>query len=134
MEKLDIMNASKRLDVKNACIDQSRFVCVGAERLYFENVSLAGTKITDANMSDLEIDGAQLGGAFIHNIGLPPEGHPAYTPGAEQRPLRFESCDLRGSRIERCDLSRVEIADCELSGMTINGIPVEELLKSYFEK
>lgn len=41
-------------------------------------------KIINANLSDMEIEGAQLGG--------------------------------------------VEITDCNIAGMTINGIPVEELL------
>ena len=27
-------------------------------------------KIINANLSDLEIEGAQLGGAYIHNIGM----------------------------------------------------------------
>ncbi|MBD2871143.1 pentapeptide repeat-containing protein [Paenibacillus arenilitoris] len=131
MEQLDVTNAMKRIAVTNACVAGSTFVNVDAGRLHMENINLSGTKITDANMSDLEIDGAQLGGAYIHNIGLPPEGHPNYEPGKTQRPLRFENCMLNGSTIADCDLSGVELTNCTMTGLTIDGIPVEELLEAY---
>lgn len=130
-EKLELKNAVKKLDVNNACLDESNFQNVSLQRMRLDDVTLAGTRITDANLSDLEIDGAQLGGAFIHNIGLPPEGHPFHDPNVVQRPLRFENCFLGGSRIEDCNLSGVEIKDCTMTGMKINGIPVEELLEIY---
>jgi len=85
--------------------------------------------------------GAQLAGAYIHNVGMPPKGHPMYNPEARQRPLRFEDCNLAGTTITDCNLSNVVIDDCNLTdvvindcnlaGMTINGILVEELLKLY---
>lgn len=131
MERFEISNTNKSLEVNNASVADSRFVNVCAERLYMENITLAGTKITDANLSDLEIDGAQLGGAFIHNIGLPPEGHPHYEPGKKQRPLRFENCMLNESTIVSCDLTNVEISDCDITGLKINGILVEDLLREY---
>ena len=95
------------------------------------DVSATGLKITDANLSDLEIENAQLGGAYIHNIGMPPEGHPAYNADAKHRPLKFENCDLNGSTITDCNLSNVNITDCNLNGMRINGILVVDLLKVY---
>lgn len=131
METLQFADTAKRLDVRNACLDDSTLDNVSLQRWRVNNVTLAGTKITDANLSDLEIDGAQLGGAYIHNIGLPPEGHPNHVPNAVQRPLRFENCYLAGSRIEDCNLSGVSISMCNLSGMTIDGILVEDLLKEY---
>nr|WP_233711496.1 pentapeptide repeat-containing protein [Lederbergia citrisecunda] len=96
-----------------------------------EDVSLVGTKITNANLSKLEINGAQMGGAYIHNIGIPKEGDPHYNPETTGQPVRFENCELRGSQISNCDLSNVNIQDCELMGMKINGILVEDLLKNY---
>jgi uncharacterized protein YjbI with pentapeptide repeats len=94
-------------------------------------VCITGLKIEDANLSDLEIKYAQLGGAYIHDIGMPPEGHPAYDPNAKQRPLKFENCDLQGSTITDCNLSGVNISNCNLGGMKINGIDVDDLLKAY---
>ncbi|WP_211745640.1 pentapeptide repeat-containing protein [Paenibacillus sp. Marseille-Q4541] len=131
MEQIELVNTTKILDVKNACLDGSRFICAGLERIYFENVSFAGTIITDANLSNLEIDGAQLGGAYIHNIGMPPEGHPNYHPEAKQNPIRFENCNLEGSEITNCNLTDLQINDCNVDGMKINGVLVSELLREY---
>ena len=118
---ITITETKRVINVKRAMIDHS----------HFEDVSAKNIKITDANLSDLEIEGAQLGGAYIHNIGMPPKGHPFYDPDAKQRSLRFENCDLNGSTITNCDLGNVIIDDCNLKGMKINGILVEDLLKAY---
>jgi len=105
------------------------------------DVNASKMKIVNANLSDLEIEGAQLGGAFIHNIGLPPKDHPMYVEGARMRPVKFEDCNLSQTTIHDCNLSQstihdcnlsgVEISDCNLTGMTIDGIPVQDLLAAY---
>jgi len=130
-EALEIKAARKPLNVSESCIDNSKFVNVMLDGSLFNDVSFANIKIINANMSDLEIDGAQLGGAYIHNIGMPPEGHPYYKPGVKQRPLKFEDCELSGSIIINCNLTGMEISNCNLTGMKINGIAVEDLLKNY---
>ena len=130
-DRLEIIETKKILDVKRASIEDSRFEVFCMDRSHFRDVSAKNIKITDANLSDLEIEGAQLGGAYIHNIGMPPKGHPMYNPDAKQRPLKFENCDLNNSTITDCNLNGVIIEDCNLSGMTINGILVEDLLKQY---
>ncbi len=109
----------------------SSFQCGDLRGLRFTDVNLSGTRINDANLSDLEIDGAQLGGAYIHNIGLPPVDHPGYVEGEQQRPLRFENCDLHGSSITDCTLDGVNITGCSMEGMTIDGIPVLKLIEAY---
>jgi RNA polymerase sigma-70 factor (ECF subfamily) len=93
-----------------------------------DDVNGSDMKIINANLSDLEIEGAQLGGAYIHNIGMPPKGHPHHAEGATMRPVKFEDCYLAGSKFSNCNLSGVHITDCNISGMTINGISVEDLL------
>jgi len=130
-EHLEIIESRKILDVKWSNLDGSKFreFCMNNAKIH--DVCATGVKITDANLSDLEIEGAQLGGAYIHNIGMPPEGHPNYDPAIKQRPLKFENCDLNSSTITDCNLSNVSITDCNLNGMTINGILVEDLLKAY---
>ncbi|RXZ80970.1 pentapeptide repeat-containing protein [Paenibacillaceae bacterium] len=129
--KTEVIEDVRKLFVRYADISGSQFICNRAEGLYFENVSLAGSKITDANLSDLEIDGAQIGGAYFHNIGMPPEGHPKHDSSSKQKPAKFENCDLNNSTITNCDLSHVEINDCNISGLKINGILVEALLQKY---
>jgi len=128
-EHLDLIETRKILNVKWSNLNDSKFREFCIDNADIQDVSAKDVKIVDANLSDLEIEGAQLGGAYIHNIGMPPKGHPAYDPAAKQRPLKFENCDLNGSTITDCDLSNVNISDCNLTGMRINGILVEELLK-----
>lgn len=131
MEKLEITNTKKKLVIEDVYMDGSTFTNVSGKDLLWDDVNLTGTKIKNANLSDLEIKGAQLGGAFFKHIGLPSSDHAHHNPNAKQRPLRFENCDLNNSKIIECDLSGVEINDCTLLGMKINGIEVTELLKVY---
>jgi len=128
-EHLELFETRKILNVKWSNLNGSTFREFCINNAHIQDVSATGLKIVDANLSDLEIEGAQLGGAYIHNIGMPPEGHPAYDPSAKQRPLKFENCDFNGSTITDCDLTNVNISDCNLKGMKINGVLVEELLK-----
>lgn len=130
-ERLDIVNAWKIIDAKQACFDHSKFIATGAEHMHFEDVSLSGTKITNANLSNLEINGAQMGGAYIHNIGIPKEGDLHYNPDTASKPVRFENCELKGSIMSNCDLSNVELHNCVIKGMRINGILVEDLINEY---
>lgn len=127
--RLELIEVTRQLDVKRSDVSRSNFTEFCMDGSVLRDVSAKNVKITDANLSDLEIEGAQLGGAFIHNIGMPPEGHPAYDAAAKQRPLRFENCDLNGTAFTGCDLSGVEITDCNISGLKINGVLIAELLK-----
>jgi uncharacterized protein YjbI with pentapeptide repeats len=120
-ELIELSMTKKIIRAKNVMLDGS----------YFDDVSAKNIKIVNANLSDLEIEGAQLGGAFIYNVGMPPKGHPFYDVNAKQRPLKFEDCELSGSTIINCNLAGVSINDCNLTGMKINGIPVDDLLKAY---
>lgn len=130
-ERISIIETTKMIEAKYSHLDGSTFVMLKMSKASFNDVDLRNLKIENANLSDLEIEGAQLGGAYIHNIGMPPQGHPAYDENARQRPLRFEDCELEGSTITNCNLKRVAITHCNTEGMTINGILVDELLKSY---
>jgi uncharacterized protein YjbI with pentapeptide repeats len=127
-EKVSIIETTKIIDAKYSHLDGSTFVMLKMSNASFNDVDLSKLKITNANLTDLEIEDAQLGGAYIHNIGMPPEGHPAYNPAAKQRPLRFDDCDLSHSTINNCNLQGVAITDCNIAGMTINGILIEDLL------
>lgn len=131
MEVIKIINSTKQLVIKEAVIENGEIKTACINNLHMRDVAAVNLIIEDANLSDLEIRFAQLGGAYIHDIGLPPAGHPHHDPNAEQRPLRFEDCDLHGSSITNCDLSNVSIINCKLTGLTIDGIPVDELLKAH---
>ena len=128
METTKIRDVHTQLDVSEAVVDGSRFVKAMLKDCLFQDVMMTGARITDANLSDLEIEGAQLGGAYIHNIGMPPEGHPMYDPQAKMRPLKFEDCNLEGSVLENCNLSGVELKDCNIRGLKIDGVDISVLL------
>ncbi|MGF7042227.1 pentapeptide repeat-containing protein [Mucilaginibacter lappiensis] len=130
-ERITISETKKVLDVSHALLDDSSFRMMKMNNAYFNDVCMTTLKITNANLSDLEIEGAQLGGAYIHNIGMPPKGHPAYDENAKQRPLRFEDCNLENSTITNCNLKGATFDNCNMTGTTINGILVEDLLKNY---
>ncbi|GGH07882.1 pentapeptide repeat-containing protein [Mucilaginibacter phyllosphaerae] len=133
MELVEIINCQKQLNVYEARIERStiRMSCIN--ELLMEDVSATNVTILDANLSDLEINGAQMGGAYLHNIGMPPKGHLYHDPKAKHRPLKFEDCDLEGSTISNCNLTNVTLTGCNLTGTTINGIPVTDLLKAYHQ-
>jgi len=133
MEIIEIKQDNKRIIASESMLEDSRFTMVCLNRVQMTDIAATNARISDANLSDLEIEGAQLGGAYIHNIGMPPEGHPHYDVNARQRPLKFEDCDLNGSEINNCDLSGVTLHDCNTAGMTINGILVDDLLKAYHQ-
>jgi len=134
MELVEIINCQKQLNVYEATLENSTICVACLNGLSMNDVSATNVKISDANLSDLEISFAQLGGAYIHDIGLPPEGHPNYEANVKQRPLKFENCFLEGSTITNCDLTDVAIKTCNIKGMTINGTLVEDLLEAYKNK
>lgn len=52
----------------------------------------------------------------------------------DARGMGFSECNLTGAGFERCDLSGAAISDCKLDGMTIEGVPVSELLECYYNQ
>ncbi|MFW5652692.1 MAG: pentapeptide repeat-containing protein [Planctomycetota bacterium] len=103
----------------------SRFNSVNLESAEFRNVNLANASFHNLNLSGILISAAQLGGALFRHVGLP-----TGSPG-KQSPVTFEECDLNGSRFDHCDLTNASITDCDVAGLTINGIPVEQLMSAW---
>ena len=138
MEQIRVHHSTARIEATEFNLEGSEFTKGTLRNSHLKNIMMSGTviddvnasdmKIINANLSDLEIEGAQLGGAYIHNIGMPPKGHPHHNEGVTMRPVKFEDCYLAGSKFSNCNLSGVHITDCNISGMTINGISVEDLL------
>lgn len=119
---------NKQLKLSNSCLEIAADN-VKLDHSEFTNVSMQKIRISDANLSDMHVEGAQLGGALFENIGMPPEDHPLHDPKLEQRPVTFENCDLRKSRFVDCNLTGVELVDCDIKGLIINGVSVERLLE-----
>src|SRR5580692_5346602 len=123
MEQIRVHHSTARIEATEFNLEGSEFTKGTLRNSRLENIMLSGTvindvngsdmKIINANLSDLEIEGAQLGGAYIHNIGMPPKDHPFYVEGAKMRPVKFEDCSLHKSQFINCDMSGVALTDCD---------------------
>lgn len=132
---MKLENKKDILTVSFSHLANSSFRCCDLTGMKMNDVNMTGMEIADANLSGLIIDGAQIGGAYLKNIGMPPEGHPLYNPNnTVQRPAKFENCDFNNSKMMNCNLSNVEIDGCNINGKKINGIFIEDLLKQYKSK
>lgn len=97
----------------------------------FNNVNLSGVRFHNINFSDLKVTAAQIGGSAFKHIGPPPDKDGKQE---RQRPVIFEETMLCDSTFLQVDLSNAKIINCNIHGMTIDNIPVEEMIKAYKEK
>ncbi len=83
--------------------------------------------ISDANLSNLVIDGAQWGGAQFKNIGFADKDQPE--PEQQGRnPLQFAHCSFKHGAFTECNFSNVKFENCNITGLVINGVNIEELI------
>ncbi|WP_246096410.1 pentapeptide repeat-containing protein [Paenibacillus sinopodophylli] len=150
----------KRLKLEMTDISGSSFHKVNAEASVFDDVNLAQTKITNANMSQMSIHDAnlsklsisnvnfseyeiknanmshgliehvQLFGTEFRNIMLPDPKDAPSDADSVYKPIVFQQSDLRGIQFHNCNLSHADLRDCDITGLRINGILIEDLLKS----
>ena len=111
-----------------ADISGSEFHKVNLSGAVFDDVNLGNARLHSVNLSDARISAANLGGAVFRHIGPPIDEDGGQR---KQRPVTFEEAMLCGSTFRKVDLSDARIVDCNIQGMTIDGIPVAELLKAY---
>jgi uncharacterized protein YjbI with pentapeptide repeats len=115
----------------HAKLTGSRFedVCLGEAE--FENVNLVRAKLHNINLSDIVVTAAQMGGARFKHIGPPPgkDGRQE-----RQRPVTFEEMMPCDSTFRKVDMSNVRILECDTTGMTIDGIPVADMMAAYRER
>lgn len=117
------LRKSKFTDVN---LNEVNITNTSMQRALITNVNIRETVFGDIRMDDIEICHASLGAAYFHDTNL----------GwfSEEKPIKFERCDLKGSKIIDTDLSNVEIEGCNIKNMKIDGISVEEMIKIYKEK
>jgi RNA polymerase sigma-70 factor (ECF subfamily) len=94
----------------------------------FENVNMSKTRLHDINLTDISISAANLGGAHFKHIGPAPDRNGRQ---ARQKPITFEEAQLCDSTFRKVDMSNVKLIDCDVRGMTIDGVPVTDLLAAY---
>ncbi|XEC95773.1 pentapeptide repeat-containing protein [Paenibacillus tarimensis] len=113
----------------NTMAEDMKFECCNVSRASFNNVNMTGTKISDANMSEFDVDGAQWGGAHFRYIGYDNASDPASRP--HPIPVQFTSCNISNGVMADCNLSNVQLKNCDISGLTIDGIRIDELLEKH---
>lgn len=94
----------------------------------FDNVNLSKASFFNINLSDITITAAQIGGAKFKHVGPPPDKDGKQE---RQRAVSFEEMMLCDSTFVKVDLSNVRISDCDMAGMTIDGIPVADMIAAY---
>ncbi|WP_435925589.1 effector binding domain-containing protein [Paenibacillus sp. DYY-L-2] len=110
------------IDMRDARLRHVNFVGSDWEHIYF-----AGVRIHEI----------QMGGTIFEHIRRPdvPESRFEAEPGTDGwvnvEPVVFRESDLSTAKFENCNLSDVNITGCRLDGMTIDGIPVTELLERF---
>lgn len=135
VEIIDKREPEQKLIVKNSNISGSEFIDCKAENVTFHDISLPHVKVTyadlrhcffndmnmidgkisDANLTNLEIDGANISGIAIRNAG------------AEQ-PITLQNLNIPNSTFVDCNLTNVDLKNCKIVGLKINGVLIEELL------
>jgi len=150
-EILDKRDPKVKLRVINSNISNSEFNNCYAERVVFHDISLphvtvsyadlqschfydmnmVNGKISDANLSNLVIDGAQWGGAQIRNVGFVNSSDESAEPNPNS--VQFTNCNFRNGVMTDCNFTDVKLENCNIEGLTINGVPVAKLLELYME-
>jgi len=117
---------SNPLTIKHQDISGSEFEDLNMANSRFTNINLRGAHYHDINFSDVMFTAAMIGGTTFKHIGP----HPA-PDGTQprQQPVTFEEGMLCDSTFRDMDMSGVKIIDCNLDGMTIDGVPVADMLR-----
>lgn len=116
---------------EHADISGSSFHDVNMAGADFDDVNLGGARFHNINLSDIRVSAVQIGGATFKHIGPPPD---ADGRQERQRPVVFEEAMLCDSTFRKVDMSNVKIIDCNIEGMTIDGVPVADLLAEHRKK
>ncbi len=91
------------------------------EKCQFDEVNLNGSSFQNLSMNEAGIGNSSMSRAQFTSTAL--------------NECNFDNSTFSGSKFVRTDFSGVMIDEsCDISGMTINGISVEALLKSYNDK
>ncbi|WP_255991071.1 GNAT family N-acetyltransferase [Chitinolyticbacter albus] len=98
-----------------------------------QNSDLRGLFISNCNASELEIGNARFDNSVLRHVSIGGVRFEHCNQGwfGERRPLYFAHSDLAGSELVGCDLTNVRLAQCQTEGLTIDGIPLSELLAAY---
>ncbi|WP_173108137.1 GNAT family N-acetyltransferase [Bacillus sp. KH172YL63] len=110
----------KGIGVGSSTLEKARFNNCNISHATFQNINFRDSLFADLNLTQSAFKFVTMGGVNFRDTDL----------GEGSEPLSFERCDLEGTVMKNCNLRNMDIRDCDLTGMKIDGIPVEELLRS----
>jgi uncharacterized protein YjbI with pentapeptide repeats len=90
---------------------------VNMSAMHCHKVNFAGASFDDGLMTGWQITNANVAGAHVDN--------------ANMSGWRIFDANLSGLRIAKSNLVGAAITKCRLDGMTIDGVPVSEMLAAY---
>ncbi len=113
----------RKFKVENIDISGSEFHHVKMSDTTFEDIDFSGAKFFNMNLRDTQIGAIDFGGASFScmNTG---EDRP-------RKPALFENIELDDCTIRNCYFRNTKLSDCDLTGMTIDSVPVTEMIKAY---
>jgi uncharacterized protein YjbI with pentapeptide repeats len=138
---------SESLHHENASVPNSTFKNMNLSGTKFEDVNLSGAVFENVNMENVHFGDINMRNARFAAIDIAGTHFGCTSAGVGDReriPLQFgpnydisnsqfTECELDGIIIEKSNLRNAQIRTSELEGMTINDIPVLELLRVYEE-
>ncbi len=118
----------EKLNLRGENIAGSEFEDLDMSESRFADINLSEATFHDINLTESTFSAVDLDGALFTHIG-PPTPEPWNT--SMGCAIRFEEAALTGSSFVRVNLGNVRLVDCLVEGMTIDGIPVTELIAAY---
>ncbi|UCF16149.1 MAG: pentapeptide repeat-containing protein [Phycisphaerales bacterium] len=114
---------SEKCHVENKDIAGSQFRHANMSGAVFEDVDLSGAKFFNVNLRGAEIGAVDFGGASFScmNTG---EDRPRV-------PVVFNAIEFEDCTIQNSFFWNTKLVNCDLTGMTIDGIPVTDMLEAY---
>ncbi|WP_245676761.1 GNAT family N-acetyltransferase [Bacillus solimangrovi] len=124
MEKADYYRINlEKSSFSNSSLMNTRFSNCNLSQTKFQNINFRHSFYADLNLSYSKMRLVTLGGVQFIDTNL----------GDNKEPLSFERCDLQGTMIRNSNLRNLQIKDSDITGMTIDNIPVEKLLETYYQ-
>ncbi|WP_051507382.1 GNAT family N-acetyltransferase [Saccharibacillus sacchari] len=130
LSKCKITNANLRgMTIGDSTLDEAEICHASLNGIYIHDVhvdetppllercELPLTKMTDCNLSYSALQNVRLSEASLTNVSL--------------KNAEVHGSDWRGMSVHSTDLSNASFAGCKYAGMSIEGIPVLELLALY---
>ena len=118
----------EKLNLQGENIAGSEFEDMDMSESRFTDINLSEAAFNDINLTESTFSAVDLDGALFTRIGPP-------TPEPWDKSMgcavRFEEAALTGSSFVRVNLTNVRLVDCITEGMTIDGIPVSQLIEAY---